>query len=67
MIVSDLIEDSAKSLCKNKGEIIICYPCKDETLWSVAKKYAVNPERIKAANGIDDDTFNAARTIMIPQ
>ncbi len=67
MIVSDLIEDSAKSLCKNKGEIIICYPCKDETLWSVAKKYAVNPEKIKAANGIDDDTFNTSGTIMIPQ
>lgn len=28
------------------SELTVCYPCEDDTLWSVAKRYKVAPERI---------------------
>jgi hypothetical protein len=32
---------------KNEGEIVICYPVKDESLWDIAKRYAVPQSFIK--------------------
>lgn len=66
MLVSSLETDGNLPLLKNKGELIICYPCKDDCLWSIAKKYAVNPEKIRLANGLDNDAFDGKTILLIP-
>lgn len=39
---------------KRKSEILICYPEKSDTLWSVSKRYAEKTEKIKLQNAIAD-------------
>lgn len=33
-------------------DVEVCYPARGETLWSVARRYAVSPEELALANGI---------------
>lgn len=39
---------------KRKSEILICYPERSDTLWSVSKRYAEKTEKIKLQNAIAD-------------
>ena len=41
-------------------DLELCYPTAGDTLWSVAKRYAVSPERIAAQNGISDEDLEDA-------
>lgn len=48
------------------------YPAGDETVWSVARRFALPPDRLAAANGLDTDDLGAAATsdagyLMLPQ
>ncbi len=43
-----------------EADLELCYPASGDTLWSVAKRYAVSPERIAAQNGISDEDFEDA-------
>lgn len=50
-----------------KGEIIIYYPADDERIWDVSKKYSVQPESLKKANKIPDDSeVFTSNVIIIP-
>ena len=44
----------------------MCYCKKGESLWSIAKKYNTVLSGIKEENGIETDTVNEDRMIMIP-
>ncbi len=49
-----------------KGEIIVCYPCKDDCVWSLAKKHSVSPELVKQVNKLEDNSIPAGKVIIIP-
>ena len=40
---------------KHRGELIICYPGGDDSLWSVAKRYGADIDRLAESNGIEGD------------
>ncbi len=44
-------------------DLELCYPVGGEALWDVAKRYAVSPERIAAANGISDEGMGEAASL----
>lgn len=48
-----------EELASKRSEFVICYPDKNDTLWSVAKRYAVSPDTVKQKNAIseNDQTF----------
>ena len=51
---------------RRKGEIIVCYPSADDSIWSVAKKYRVNPDLVSRVNAIEGTNIKSKRIIMIP-
>lgn len=51
---------------QKKSEIIIYYPSKDDSLWSVAKRYRVNPDALKRANGLEGGIITGKKVILIP-
>lgn len=53
-------------ISKNNGEITVCYPSKDDTLWSVAKRYFVHPHELRKLNGIDENSESLGNIIIIP-
>ena len=46
-----------------RADIEICYPCAEDSLWSVGKRYGVAPDRLAAANGLPDDDLGALTTL----
>ena len=38
-----------------RGETVVCYPSKDDSLWSVAKRYGASLSRVAEANGLLTD------------
>ena len=65
-LLCSLSEDTENPVIKNKGEIIVCYPEKDASLWNIAKKYHVNPEKILTANKLEDSSTPLKNTLLIP-
>ena len=63
--VSDVEVDMGTPVGRNSNELVIYYPTSSDTLWSVAKKYHVSPEAVKAANKISGNSFDK-RTVIIP-
>ena len=47
--------------------LIIYFTEDGDTLWNVAKKYGTTVEKIKAANGLEDDILSGGRKILIPK
>ncbi len=37
------------------GRMTLCYPCREDTLWSVGKRYARSIEELVALNGLQDE------------
>ncbi len=58
--------DEEKKKPKKDCTIAVCYCKKGESLWSIAKKYNTVLSGIKEENGIETDTVNEDRMIMIP-
>ena len=48
-MLSDL--KSEKEIVEGERCVIVCYPEKEDTLWSVSKKYGVSPDTIGRING----------------
>ena len=46
---------------RRRGELVICYPCGDDSLWSVAKRYGADVDRLAVNNGIDPDVAPDSR------
>ena len=65
-VVSDIEVGSVPAAKKHRGEIVICYPSKDEGLWDIAKKYRVNPDTIMHANNMEKDDISAKHILLIP-
>ena len=52
---------------RSKGNLILRYPEKDETVWDIAKYYGTTVAAVMAANNIDDENkVDTDRLIMIP-
>ncbi len=47
-------------------EIIVYYPTKNDSLWNVAKKYRKNPDTLRIANGLDNDSIEGKKVLLIP-
>lgn len=45
------------------ADIEICYPCAEDSLWSVGKRYGIAPDRLAAANGLPDDDLGAVTVL----
>ena len=61
-----------EEISRDKGEVVICYPDKEDTLWSVAKRYGATVGHLSATNGIsravapdDADSLNEHRYLII--
>ena len=57
---------------KNRGEYVVCYPSREDSLWSVAKRYATTVSSLAHANKItmtdapdSKDTLAGARYLII--
>ena len=53
-----------------RADIELCYPRGEDTLWQIAKRYAVDPADLAAANGIarePDAALEGVRYLMIPR
>ncbi|MPM38648.1 hypothetical protein SDC9_85278 [bioreactor metagenome] len=50
----------------NSSDIVIYYPQKGDTLWSVAKKYSIKMADIAKVNSISDNNINPNSIIIIP-
>lgn len=48
---------------RHAARITVCYPCAGETLWSVSKRYGVDPVRVAADNGIEADIPDSAESL----
>ncbi len=57
---------------ERSADLELCYPAAEETLWNIAKRYAVSPEKIAVANGISEDamadaaSLSGVRYLLIP-
>ena len=57
-------EDEKPTL--NENELIIYYPSKDDSLWSIAKKYSANPEALKKLNKLESNSVDTRKFVIIP-
>ncbi|MBE6681151.1 MAG: LysM peptidoglycan-binding domain-containing protein [Ruminococcaceae bacterium] len=64
--VTDINIDSSSETISDNGRIIIYYPCKNDSLWSVAKKYTVKPDTIAEANAIENSDISSKHILIIP-
>jgi LysM domain. len=64
--IYDIEEDEENPRVKCPSEMTIYYPSKEDTLWTVAKKYGVSPEKIKGANKNCKENFEGRRIVVIP-
>ena len=62
----DSITPGEKTPLNDECEIIICFPSKDESLWSVSKKYLANPDLVKKANSIENTDVSGRHFLIIP-
>ena len=64
-------EKTLQSIASEKEEntdtdsVIVYYPEKDESLWSVSKKYAVASSKIAAVNGLENDSIEGVKKIIV--
>ena len=49
-----------------KGEIIVYYPSESDSLWDIAKKYRISPEKICLANKADEKSLSNKNAVIIP-
>ncbi|MBR4304039.1 MAG: DUF3794 domain-containing protein [Clostridia bacterium] len=66
--ISSCVLDTSKSRQRcTKGNLVLRYPEKDETVWEIAKCYGTTVSAIMSANDMDDESKIACdRLIMIP-
>lgn len=49
---------------RHRGEIVICYPDKNDSLWSIAKRYGADIDRLAEINGLDTDADSDSHEII---
>ncbi len=66
-VVGDASLLTDEPIMPRKGELIVYYPSDDEKIWDVSKKYSVQPEKLKKANKIPEDSeVFTSNVIIIP-
>lgn len=50
-----------------RPSLVVCFVQKEDTLWSIAKRYSVTQEKIIKANQLSGDTLTAGQKIFIPR
>ena len=53
-VVSDVGRGEGDRPAREKGEIVAVYPDGNETLWEIARRYGVPPEKVARENGLAD-------------
>lgn len=62
----NVISDVSVSDKTDKNDITICFAKEGDTLWSIAKKYAVKAEDICQLNSLDENSVLKGHKILIP-
>ncbi len=62
-ILNDMV--FGEKLVKASGELIICYPDKNSTVWEIAKKYGESGKKIRSRNAISDAEDTVKRKFLI--
>lgn len=62
-LISELILGQARS--KKEGELLLCYPERDASLWSVAKQYGKPIAKIKKRNSIPENESAIKRRFLV--
>ena len=52
-------------LNKSSSEILLCYPSKGSTVWSVAKQYGVTPKEVRIKNSIPESEENIKNRFLV--
>jgi len=61
------LDTSAKRNKNTKGNLVLRYPEKDESIWTIAKQYGTTQAAIMAANDIEDEAqLSCGKLIIIP-
>ena len=48
---------------ESRGDVVLYYPTKGETLWQVGKRYACSPEELAKINGLSPDALDDASAL----
>ena len=62
-ILNDMVFE--EKLSKTPGELIICYPDKNATVWEIAKKYGESSRKIKSRNSLSDSEETIKKKFLI--
>lgn len=62
---AEAAEESEKNAVR--PSLVICFVQKEDTLWSIAKRYSVTQEKIIKANQLNGDVLTAGQKIFIPR
>lgn len=62
----NFIEEIETDNLEQCGDIVICFAKQGDTLWGIAKKYAVKASDIKEVNGLESDNISVGQRIVIP-
>ncbi len=54
-----------EKLERSRGEFVVCYPSNEDSLWSVAKRYGAQLQKVADANGVSHDiAYDSAETLV---
>lgn len=67
MISSLTVDETKPCIPADRPPMILYYPKKGEALWDIAKRYGTTVADIRSACGIQGDTVDGQRVIMLPQ
>ena len=64
-VVTDITEGTE---CERKSNsaITVYFPCHEEALWDIAKRYHISSASIRSANRMEDDTLTMGTMLVIP-
>ena len=65
-VVESLSENTEKPISKDTGKVTVYYPASGEEIWSISKKYKVNPDYLRRVNSLDDSPAVSKKTLLIP-
>ncbi len=66
-LIYDVNIDNNKPITKQKnGAMIIYFPEKEDTLWSVANKYSASVDEIAKINSLENQSLNSVKMLIIP-
>ena len=66
-VLTDMELDEEKKIQKITGfSMVLYYADENDDLWSIGKKYKVDPKRLKEENSLEQETFKERTPLIIP-